>query len=135
MGGAAKAVKDANDAGLEDSGKAALMYGKFVFSDLIQQGVQYLQMCGGRENGKLMLSARQTNLLWPDAVRFIEQSLSDDDAGYKFMKKIKDALSDTSLYTNGALRKISDVLSLFGDSLQSTPGATPWLSFQLHRTA
>lgn len=131
--GAASAVKDANDAGPEDVGKVALMYGKFVFSELIQFGVQCLQMNGGRENGKIMLSARHTNLLWPDTARFIEQNLSADDAPYQFMKKIKGALSDTNMYTNGALRKISDVLSLYNSTLSGVDGATPWLSFQLHR--
>ncbi|HEX8340617.1 MAG TPA: hypothetical protein VF624_06875 [Tepidisphaeraceae bacterium] len=131
--GAAQAVNDANSAGAEDIGKGAIMYGKFVFSELIQTGVQYLQMSGGAANGKIMLSARETNMLWPDTARFVEQSLDADDAGYQFMKKIKGALSDTNMYTNGALRKISDVLSFYGASIQGTPGATPWLSFQLHR--
>lgn len=131
--GVAKTGYDVYSAGPGDTASSVMMYGKFVFSELIQTGIQYLQLSGGAANGKVVLSARETHALWPDTVRFIQVSLADDDAGYQFMKKIKGALSDTNMYTNGVLRQISDVLSLYATSLSGVDGATPWLSFQLQK--
>ena len=130
--GVAKTAYDVYGAGPEDVGKGAAMLGRMIMADLVQTGVNYLAIKGGGERRRVLLSARQTHLAWPDTMRLVEVNLDEDDnPGYLFMKRLKTTLVDTDMYTVGVLRHVSDTLSRYGSWLDSLGSGDPFLSIQL----